>query len=1100
MLETESNELIMYCSQYLNKDDSEDSLHRLLDYENLKKLFIIHDRKMWKYLVFNTSSEYFVYRKNIPSENRYHHEIIWGDLPQRVKFDIDATLQQIQSIPNKDIKYNTYGDIQEKAESIIKHIAHVIVETFIEEYREHLPYKPTVETDILITDSSGKEKISFHIILVHFKLKNNMECKCLTTKICEKLPISYEDIIDRQVNKSVQTFRIQGSLSRNGMRCKRISQISNIVEDGLIQDAQDCDEIINNKYDHNKELKHKNYLSPENLVNIIEKVSEKWPEFAKFRDERDGFLNFDRLLASYCELCDKKHERDNTLMIKYKVDSANGAILLSYGCRHNNQDHLNPFYTINPQEYNRINALKKLAIQIKERMDEPKYVFSRYDERQFGEKLEIAEENMRELPTNYDTLFIRAGMKMGKTKALKTWIKEMDKLAFEYWESNKQGKEFEAPSICILSFRITFTTEMHSKLEGFNSYTELKGPLHKRNANRLIIQIESLHRISGVYDIVILDESESIIGQFNSPMVRSIPIADAHFQALITKAKKVICMDAYLGERTIEIIKRMRNLQNTYLYHNYYKNAQDYTYDIGDYRNNGYFLKKISDTLNTKVIVRTKFILVRAVKKYLPVDLLLQLTEFCSNEYRKKNIAVISNSRSDLNAIHQYILNKHDDIKHSDIEKYTSTTPIKIKEGHMRDVNTYWQKRVILYTPTVTAGISFEKKWFDKIFGVFKNDNSCDVLTCIQMLGRIRNLFDKHIIIALEIKNKNCSIAIDAIKRDIEKNRYNLMEKLPNNIIINPEYIPIKDDEFILDYRIEETNYWYIWAYNTKMANISRRKFVEQFMECILSTGATINIYDKEDEEMYKMITNIKKEHRRQEAESIALSKLPSSEELEEILTKLDEEEVLSEPERMMKAKQKLKTVYDINDSSLDMLDDTDFIMMYNHPKKFEVYRNLKEITVEPTFKESLAKIKTNELRKHQQANDSLYKIVNIKPKYDLHKSTVDLLHMLGIFSFSDSEKIIINEEILEEIMQKNSKLIDNICKIHLRFSPNIKCRSNDVNYEEVAIKECSAILLEMYGHILKKNKKNKIYMLNNKSKFNISNNNIYITKDIYQS
>ena len=101
--------------------------------------------------------------------------------------------------------------------------------------------------------------------------------------------------------------------------------------------------------------------------------------------------------------------------------------------------------------------------------------------------------------------------------------------------------------------------------------------------------------------------------------------------------------------------------------------------------------------------------------------------------------------------------------------------------------------------------LSFEKVWFDQIFAYF-NNSSCDVLSCMQMLGRIRNLTDKKVTIAVDAKAINCSTSIEAIKGDIEFNRYNLLK---NNCMNNIMLVPPKEgkSEKNQDYQIVENNY-----------------------------------------------------------------------------------------------------------------------------------------------------------------------------------------------------------------------------------------------------------------------------------------------------
>lgn len=53
---------------------------------------------------------------------------------------------------------------------------------------------------------------------------------------------------------------------------------------------------------------------------------------------------------------------------------------------------------------------------------------------------------------------------------------------------------------------------------------------------------------------------------------------------------------------------------------------------------------------------------------------------------------------------------------------------------------------MLIYSPKINSGISYEFEHFDVIYGYF-NCHSCSALGCIQMLGRIRNISIKFGII-----------------------------------------------------------------------------------------------------------------------------------------------------------------------------------------------------------------------------------------------------------------------------------------------------------------------------------------------------------------
>jgi hypothetical protein len=74
--------------------------------------------------------------------------------------------------------------------------------------------------------------------------------------------------------------------------------------------------------------------------------------------------------------------------------------------------------------------------------------------------------------------------------------------------------------------------------------------------------------------------------------------------------------------------------------------------------------------------------------------------------------------------IHQYIKQLYSSLK---VEFYSKDTGNK---EDFDDVNsTFIKYDVIIYTPTLTAGVSFEASHFDIVYGIF-DPESCDSLLC----------------------------------------------------------------------------------------------------------------------------------------------------------------------------------------------------------------------------------------------------------------------------------------------------------------------------------------------------------------------------------
>jgi hypothetical protein len=287
-------------------------------------------------------------------------------------------------------------------------------------------------------------------------------------------------------------------------------------------------------------------------------------------------------------------------------------------------------------------------------------------------------------------------MGCGKTKALR------DYLNIHFTD------DIFPQTIRFLTFRQTFAKSLKGAFGDFLLYSDINGDINNTH-KRVIIQVESLHRLvinsylSNGVNLLILDEVESILAQFNSGLHRHFNAAFAIFQWMIANADKVICIDANLSERTINTLKRMRPKHDIYYHNNIFKKEIDNIYKLTN--NNTQWLSLMFT--------------------YLQND---------------KRVVLPTNSISEAKIYKQLI---EESFPNKKIQLYSSEMLISEKNEHFSDVERYWSNLdVLIYTPTCSAGISFELDHFDVVFA-YMTDGSCDVETCRQMLMRVRNVKSK---------------------------------------------------------------------------------------------------------------------------------------------------------------------------------------------------------------------------------------------------------------------------------------------------------------------------------------------------------------------
>jgi hypothetical protein len=164
-----------------------------------------------------------------------------------------------------------------------------------------------------------------------------------------------------------------------------------------------------------------------------------------------------------------------------------------------------------------------------------------------------SEPYVRVLPLKeYDTIILGSHLGTGKTTQIKAAIRYLDPKA----------------RILIVSARKSFTHHIYGELaaDGFQSYMHVWRSLAA--VPRLIIQVESLWKLgSGFqgYDLVILDEAESILNQFHSIQTNGDNLICNHeiFERCVTGARALIAADAFLSDRTFALIAALRNPRNT---------------------------------------------------------------------------------------------------------------------------------------------------------------------------------------------------------------------------------------------------------------------------------------------------------------------------------------------------------------------------------------------------------------------------------------------------------------------------------------------------------------------------------------------------------
>lgn len=959
-----------------NNDDVDKAILNDHTYEELADKFVIRDMSTSVYYVFDNANEYQEFIEEC--EEMHFEEVIFHNMHQRFKFDID-----MNEIIDAD---------EEKA----------MINDFITDLRccfDHV-YSADISDDIVVCTSHGKKKHSYHIIVKNPAAPNSKEAAFFTQElVCNYIhdkPIM--KYLDTGVNKSVQNFRLINCSKPGNNRVKILRDVKKFEEyDSYIniRAVSDEYEIVDSVLADNNPQQHVVQTSDTIALRVADYAHQHAESNGCYTNPRatspPGLLIYDRKTPAFCDICNRVHANDNTFMVQYFKDDA-GMLCVVRKCRKTPGGKLIGKYNVDDVTYEPSDFVTtRPVLAYNDKMDSIpiKNIYTEPSLRPF----EMC-----------GTLYVKAAMKMGKTKALLTHLNQ-------YFN--------DAPIIRYLSFRQTFSANVKEKFNNFTLYSDVTGPLTQ---DKLIIQIESLHRLqirpgAQVPDLLILDESESIIEQFDSGLSKNLNVCFPTFKWLVAHSKHVICMDANLTNRTLNVISSMRNDPKPVLHWNQYQNCADYKHFITFNRNE--WITSLGEKIG-----------------------------------QGKNIAIASNSLDVAKTLYN-MLSKYD-IR---IKLYSSATTASEKKLHFGNVNKYWKDyNVVIYTPTVTAGVSFEQKHFDYVY-VYATDLSCSVETLTQMIGRIRNVGEKEIYTCFNTTYRNYPVTRNDILT-LLKTRREMLFKENNGLAF--EYTASGDIKFY------KTEYLDIYVENTIIKNLSLNNYVGRYKLVIEETGATISKLENIDYDnvaaMAAQYNQSMRQARQEDNSVIVAARDISIEESRIIGDKIQNDENISEEDYHAYKKFKLRSQYNYSGTITEQ-----FVDVYNNKNARIIYKNLIKIKQsDGDIDKMLADIKENEKNNYVYAvNNNLADDINRYYSYPFHMAAAYLMKLCG-FSLQNSnyvpEATIMNNVKNDQdrvINAVNTVIVTNRAKLLTAHALNVL---DSDEYIKVVIKHISNVLNIMYG------------------------------------
>lgn len=409
-------------------------------------------------------------------------------------------------------------------------------------------------------------------------------------------------------------------------------------------------------------------------------------------------------------------------------------------------------------------------------------------------------------------LFLKAPCGIGKTELIRDVLRSAKKYIIVVGRI-MLGRKIENDMMLYVTRTNRDGTTTNEWVSECKFYSDLDGEVIR--VNKVIVTIDSLYRVEGYFDYMILDEASYTLNQ----LVNFSKLKSRNADALIERIKrtpKIIIADAFLKQTTVDALTRIRGRNDAIVYENHYPKQNNK--EISEIASPGIYYSMIEYDIGA----RTK--------------ILIPSGSAITAEAIAKNMVAMGCK-----------LYREDEVP----EPGETAYKVKIYVGEDRkfgDPTVEWSLfDCIIYTSVLEAGNSFVDLHFSKVYGFFTAD-SFGPESALQMIFRSRQLITgKVYVLVMEghINNYPASIeTIEDIKRDIRYDNQNARDEMREGIRLS--YIDG------IDYTHE---YFDIFADVKYREVMGKRNYSDNLMKLCKSQGMTYGIYI--NDEVYKQMTGL---------------------------------------------------------------------------------------------------------------------------------------------------------------------------------------------------------------------------------------------------
>lgn len=720
-----------------------------------------------------------------------------------------------------------------------------------------------------ITHKETKEtyiKASFHIIINNdYKVRNNKELNDIKDVIEYYLNnkndyeilrngLNNKSVIDFNVYHSNQQFKLPNQTKLRNKKYGYVKQ--NIISDKkelkhfLIKDVREqkqyykIEELTKTYHKEKQQNPNNNILCEDDYILKIPKdykiMLEKYKnnigdykiDIEKLEKEEDKLryhlLSIPNnkevckrifLFVSYCiKTIENKEKRkdglklltewtkqyDKTITQKKLSQFYNNLHIKGYG--YNVLYYFARIYNKNIDKYNPVNCLFN---EEPKNINGEKWKIIKVKDKYLSDGLVKNKQDIINLYNKNDIIYIKSPLGTGKTKIITDIM-------------NKISKE---TTILYISCKRSFAGSVMSDIlckYGFISYLDCKDNQNSiKDIKRLLISVESGKYCDFQYDLVIIDEIETIRTNITSKTnIENKPIENLDkIHSIMQSSKKIILMDAFLTSSSFDLTRNiikynMKKKKLLYIKNEYIPKKRHCIFKKGK-------MEDLYDFLTFNMLKR--------LKKG------CNIVFNCGSNDLIKNKFMLDDRFKDYKTL---IYNKENKLDNN----------INVDKEWIKD-----NVRILIYTPTISAGISFNiKGYYDNLFIYSSNsDRTALIRDFMQSMARVRHFKDDKIYLGVNnnsiIKYDKTPITIQEIKEQEEKQKVKLFINLYDKDKEKGEREIIERNDIKEEYNF----YWQLHLFNILERNINTRCNIELWQEYLKESNIEI-INNLDEEELEK--------------------------------------------------------------------------------------------------------------------------------------------------------------------------------------------------------------------------------------------------------